>query len=137
MKQRCLEATDRRERPGPPARRRLGRRGRVLRAAGGEGPGMTATRRNALLLVLLTGAWLGLTCAAALHHCPDDDCGGRPRTCEFYGHSLQAQARADADLSHARADWNEVPTARFVAPEDATPADPFDRSCWRKRAPPA
>lgn len=97
---------------------------------------MTHTRRNAFFVLVLAGAWLALTCAASLHHCPDEESGGHTRTCEFYGHSIQVQAHADAGVSAARAGWDEIPAALFAAIETAAPVNPFDRSCAYERAPP-
>ncbi len=98
---------------------------------------MDRPRRIALLLVVLAGAWLGLTCAAMLHHCPDDASGSHDRTCEFYGHSVQSLALAGPRALPCCALWEAVPGVPLACASEALPPNPFDRACTCERAPPA
>ncbi len=95
------------------------------------------TRRDAFILLILAGAWIVLTCVASLHHCPEDEGGAHRGKCEFYGHSLHVQARVDVSLSSSCVVWKAAPIAMVAAVENATPANPFDRSSTCERAPPA
>jgi hypothetical protein len=98
---------------------------------------MDRSRCFALFLVVLTVGWLGLTCAAALHHCPDREPGSHEHSCEFYGHGVQASALAEPHVSLRGFACAVPPCVSAVGEAAALRASPFDRTCTCERAPPA